>query len=84
MTRPNGTNGSLSCVSRLSRKLMNTCVVRPFATAQAKAIVPRTFGCWNGSSGMVRPRHACASFGSPAIPNWAHVFGRILKIAASS
>ena len=46
-TRPKGTNGSLSCVSRLSRRLITTCVVRPLGTAHAKNTVPRTLG-WAG------------------------------------
>ena len=53
ITLPNGTNGSASCVAELSRRLMNTSVVRPFGTAKAKAIVPRTFDSRRGSSGIV-------------------------------
>jgi hypothetical protein len=63
---------------------MNTCVVRPFGTAQANAMVPRTLGSLNGSSGMVFGRHACATFGSPLMPNCAQVFARMRKIAALS
>ena len=70
VTLPNGTNGSASCAAELSRMLMKTCVVRPFGTAKAKAIVPRTFDCTNGSSGNVRARQAFAMAGSPLMPNW--------------
>ena len=43
VTRPKGVNGSLSCVSALSRRLMNTWVARLFGTPNANATVPRVF-----------------------------------------
>ena len=61
--RPKGVNGSLSWVAELSRRLMNTCVVRPFGTAKANATVPLTFDCLNGIVGNVRVRHAFAIAG---------------------
>ena len=64
---------------------MNTCVVRPFGSLNANATVPRLFETpLNGSSGIVFVRHACATFGSPAMPNCAHVPLRMRKTRASS
>src|SRR5690606_33940189 len=77
-TRAIGTNGSSSCVVRLSARLINTCVVRPFGSLNANATVPRVFSNTRGSSGMFCARHACAITGSPAIPTvptYAHAYG---------
>jgi hypothetical protein len=52
-TRPNGVKGSLSCVAELSPVFTNTCVARPFGTANANATVPRVFDFTNASSGIV-------------------------------
>jgi len=70
-TRPMGTKPCSSCVADRSLSAMYICVVRPFATANAKATVPRTFDSFLGSSGIVLLRHASATFGLPLIPNCA-------------
>ena len=82
--RPKGTNGSLSLTARLSTRLMNTWVARPFFSANANATVPRVFDSRNGSSGIVRVRHACAASGRPLMPNWAHFPATTRKKAESS
>ena len=85
ITRANGTNGSPSCVEALSFRLMNTCVVRPLGSLNAKATVPRVFETTRGrreSSGAPGGRDR----GSAAMPNcaqWPHARGRTARRRSS-